>query len=145
MKRQVKILIVDDDEDFIEISRYSLEDQGYRVLTARSAKDGWRRVSKEKPDLIIMDLMMESLDAGTALSRRIKKDPRYKSTPILMLTSITRDTGMDFSPRNARALQDLGVDDFGTKPIQRKALLAKVAALLEQLSETQAPGRREDP
>lgn len=145
MKRQVKILIVDDDEDFIEISRYSLEDRGYRVLAAGSAKDGWRRISKEKPDLIIMDLMMESLDAGTALSRRIKKDPRYKSIPILMLTSIARDTGMDFSPRNAKDLQELGVDDFGTKPIQRKALLAKVAALLERIPEIQAPGRREDP
>jgi CheY-like chemotaxis protein len=133
MKEKPKILIVDDDRDFIEINRYPLEAQGYRVVTAASAKEGWKRIEKEKPDLIIMDLMMETLDAGTALSQRVKGDPRYQFIPILMLTSMARETGMDFSPRNEQDLRELHVDDFGIKPIKSKALLEKVERLLAHL------------
>jgi CheY-like chemotaxis protein len=100
-----KILIVDDDLDFIEISRLNLEGKGYQVRSATDGKEGWKMVEKEKPDLIIMDLMMERLDAGVALSQRIKSHPQYGSIPILMLTSISRDTGMDFTPRTADDLK----------------------------------------
>jgi CheY-like chemotaxis protein len=125
-----KILIVDDDLDFIEISRINLEGKGYQVLSASNGQEGWKRVEKERPDLIIMDLMMEKLDAGMALSQKIKSHPRYASIPILMLTSISRDTGMDFAPRTAEDLKKLKVDDFHTKPIKAKALLEKVGKLL---------------
>jgi CheY-like chemotaxis protein len=130
MGAKIKILIVDDDWDFIEISRISLEAQGYEVLEAATAKDGWKILGKKNPDLIIMDLMMENLDSGMALSEKIKKHAQFSSIPILMLTSITRETGMDFSPRNAEDLRDLHVDDFSTKPIKSKLLLEKVAKLL---------------
>jgi len=130
MGAKIKILIVDDDWDFIEISRFPLEAQGYEVLAATRAKEGWKILEKEKPDLIIMDLMMENLDSGMALSQKIKNHSQFSSIPILMLTSITRETGMDFSPRNAEDLQHLHVDDFSTKPIKSKQLLEKVAKLL---------------
>jgi CheY-like chemotaxis protein len=130
MGAKIKILIVDDDWDFIEISRFSLETQGYDVLAATRAKEGWKILKKEKPDLIIMDLMMENLDSGMALSQKIKNHPEFSSIPILMLTSITRETGMDFSPRNAEDFRHLHVDDFSTKPIKSKQLLEKVAKLL---------------
>ena len=130
MKTNPKILIVDDDLDFIEISRISLEGKGYQVRSASDGKEGWKRVEKERPDLIIMDLMMEKLDAGMALSQKIKSHPRYASIPILMLTSISRDTGMDFTPRTADDLKKLKVDDFHTKPITAKTLLEKVEKLL---------------
>ena len=121
-----KILIVDDDLDFIEISRLHLEAKGYRVLSASSGKEGWKMVEKEEPDLIILDLMMEKLDAGMVLSHKVKSHPRFASTPILMLTSISRDTGMDFTPRTEEDLKKLNVDDFHTKPIKGKILLEKV-------------------
>jgi CheY-like chemotaxis protein len=130
MKTNPKILIVDDDLDFIEISRINLEGKGYQVRSASDGKEGWKRVEKERPDLIIMDLMMEKLDAGMALSQKIKSHPRYASIPILMLTSISRDTGMDFAPRTAEDLKKLKVDDFHTKPIKAKTLLEKVEKLL---------------
>jgi CheY-like chemotaxis protein len=130
MKTNPKILIVDDDLDFIEISRINLEGKGYQVRSASDGKEGWKRVEKERPDLIIMDLMMEKLDAGMALSHKIKSHPRYASIPILMLTSISRDTGMDFAPRTAEDLKKLKVDDFHTKPIKAKTLLEKVEKLL---------------
>lgn len=130
MKTSAKILIVDDDLDFVEISRISLERQGYQVRSAHSAKEGWKMVEKEKPDLIVMDLMMENLDAGMILSQKIKKHSVYSYIPVLMLTSITRDTGLDFTPRTEEDLRKLNVDDFCVKPIKVKALLEKVDKLL---------------
>ncbi len=128
METQPKILIVDDDMDFIEITKFTLEGNGYRVFSAESGPEGWKQVNKEKPDLILMDLMMERLDAGMALSQKIKK--RFPLIPILMLTSISRETGMDFSPQTAEDLKELHVDDFCTKPIKAKPLLEKVEKLL---------------
>jgi len=138
MKTGVKILIVDDDLDFVEISKLSLERQGYEIQSAPNAKEGWKMVEKEKPDLIIMDLMMEHLDAGMVLSQKIKNHPQYSSIPILMLTSITRDTGLDFTPRTGEDLKKLNVDDFSMKPIKAKVLLEKVEKLLALQS---SPGR----
>lgn len=130
MKTGVKILIVDDDLDFVEISKLSLERQGYKIQSASNAKEGWKMVGKEKPDLIIMDLMMEHLDDGMLLSQKIKNHPKYSSIPILMLTSIARDTGFDFSPRTVEDLKQLNVDDFSMKPIKARALQEKVKKLL---------------
>lgn len=138
MKTGVKILIVDDDLDFVEISKLSLERQGYEIRSAPNVKEGWKMVEKEKPDLIIMDLMMEHLDAGMVLSQKIKNHPQYSSIPILMLTSITRDTGLDFTPRTGEDLKKLNVDDFSMKPIKAKVLLEKVEKLLALQS---SPGR----
>ncbi len=134
MKTTPKILIVDDDPDFIDIGKLSLEGQGYRVLSASSGRQGWEMVEKETPDLVILDLMMEDLDAGMTLSKRIKGHPRYQNIPILMLTSISRETGMDFTPRTEEDLRKLNVDDFHSKPIKVKLLREKVAKLLSRRS-----------
>ena len=132
MDLPAKVLIIDDDWDFIEISRFPLEAKGYRVFSAESAEEGWKVLEKEKPDLILMDLMMEDLDSGVVLSRKIKSHPQYAAIPILMLTSIARDTGMEVSPRSAEDLRHLNVDDFGTKPLKSKLLLEKVEKLLSR-------------
>ncbi len=110
-----------------------------RYYPPPAAKRAGRWLEKEKPDLIILDLMMEKLDAGMALSQKIKADPRLSSTPILMLTSISRDTGMDFTPRTAEELEKLKVDDFHTKPIKGKTLLEKVEKLLERAEKPANP------
>ncbi len=130
MKKNPKILIVDDDVDFVEIHKTFLEQRGYRLSSAFSAREGWRRVEKEKPDLIILDLMMERLDAGMNLSQRLKNHPEYASIPILMLTSISGEMGMDFSPRTEEERKQLQVEDFSSKPIKTKTLLEKVEKLL---------------
>ncbi len=99
-----------------------------------NAKEGWKMVEKQKPDLIIMDLMMERLDSGMALSQKIKGHPQYTAIPILMLTSIACDTGMDFTPRTGEDLRKLNVDDFSSKPIKVHVLLEKVEKLLAKKS-----------
>lgn len=134
MKKDWKILVVDDDEDFIEIIRLSLLDRGYQVTSAQSAKEGWKMLEEEKPDLVILDLMMEAMDAGMRLSQKIKSHPEYQKIPILMLTSITRATGLEFSPRTAEERKEMHVDDFCTKPIKMKILLEKLERLLSQAS-----------
>ncbi len=131
MKKK-KILIVDDDLDFVEINKTFLEHKGYRLISAFSAQQGWRKVEKEKPDLIILDLMMERLDSGMNLSQRLKNHSRYASIPILMLTSISRETGLDFSPRTEEERKQLPVEDFSSKPIKTKTLLEKVENLLHR-------------
>ena len=139
MKDNPKILIVDDDLDFIEISRLQLETKGYRVLSASDGKEGWKMLEKESPDLIILDLMMEKLDAGMGLSQRIKSHPQFGSIPILMLTSISRDTGMDFTPRTTEDFRKLKVDDYHSKPIKAKTLLEKVEKLLGRKKKPDSP------
>ena len=139
MKATGKILLVDDDPDFLDMHRAILQNHGYDVLTATSGHEGLERVRAEMPDLIILDLMMEKLDAGMALSQKIKAHPRLSSTPILMLTSISRDTGMDFTPRTVEDLRKLKVDDFHTKPIKGKTLLEKVEKLLERAKKPANP------
>jgi CheY-like chemotaxis protein len=134
MKTEAKILVVDDDLDFIEISKLLLKSKGYQVSAAFNAQEGWKMVEKEKPDLIILDLMMEHLHSGINLSQRIKSHRKYASIPILLLTSISRDTGMDFTPRTEEDLRQLNVDDFSTKPIKPQVLLARIEKLLASKS-----------
>lgn len=134
MERVWKVLVVDDDKDFIEIVRLSLKNRGYRVICARSGKEGWKKLESDKPDVVILDLMMERLDSGMALSRKIKEHPEYATLPILMLTSMSRETGLDFSPRSPKDLDQLHVDDFCPKPIKMKTLLEKLERLLQSRS-----------
>ncbi len=131
MERAWKVLVVDDDKDFIEIIRLSLESQGYRVIGARSGKEGWKMLERDKPDVVILDLMMEQLDSGMALSRKIKEHPEYGTIPILMLTSMSRETGLDFTPRSRKDLDQLHVNDFCAKPIKMRNLLEKLERLLQ--------------
>jgi len=130
MKSKGKILLVDDDLDFLEMHRAILMNHGYEVLTATNSQEGTERVRAEMPDLIILDLMMEKHDAGFSFSRSLKTDPLFKKIPILMVTSVAEATGFRFS------LQDDGywmkTDDFLDKPVKPEVLLERVEKLLGQ-------------
>ena len=110
MEHKAKILLVDDDPDFLEMHKAVLKNHGYDVVTAANGREGLERVRAEMPDLIILDLMMEKHDAGFSFSQQIKTDPLFKAIPILMVTSVAEATGYRFS------LQDDGywmkTDDF---------------------------------
>jgi CheY-like chemotaxis protein len=125
------ILIVDDDFDFLEINRIILEGAGYRVVTATNPDEARERIATQVPDLIITDLMMDSLDAGFAFSASLKDDPRTAEVPIIISTSVTSALGLDFRPRSAEDMQKMRVDAYFDKPIDGRALLAKVAELLD--------------
>jgi len=128
MKASGKILLVDDDPDFLEMHKAVLQNHGYDVLTATSGQEGLDRVRAEIPDLIILDLMMEKHDAGFSFSKTVKTDPLFRKIPILMVTSVAEATGFRFS------LEEDGywmkTDDFLDKPVMPKILLERVDKLL---------------
>ena len=127
---QPLILIVDDDYDFLEINRMILERAGYRVVTAAEPQQALTKMAKEKPDLVISDLMMTALDSGFSFARSIKEDPRFAGVPVILSTSVSSAMGLDFRPRSAQETAQMNVDAYFDKPLVPAKLLAKIAELL---------------
>ena len=136
MEKKAKILLVDNDVDFVDMNRAVLEHHGYEVVTAYSGKEGLETVKLERPDAIVLDLMMEKHDSGFTFAKELKTDPNLKHTPILLLTSVAEATGFRFS------LEEDGywmkTDDFADKPLLPKELVERIEKLLER-----AKGERE--
>ena len=124
------ILIVDDDFDFLEINRIILEGAGYRVATATNPAEAQTRIDAEAPDLVITDLMMTSIDAGFAFAAQHKDDPRTSGVPIIISTSVSSALGLHFHPDTPEDLAKMNVDAYFDKPIDGRALVAKVGELL---------------
>lgn len=124
-----KILVVDDDVDLCDSLRVILEHTGYDVVTAGNRADGMEKVRRERPDLIILDVMMETWQDGFEMSRDLKNDPQWRTTPILMLTSIEEATGVEVKSSAGDPVW-LPVDAFLEKPVSPAALLAEVKKLL---------------
>jgi CheY-like chemotaxis protein len=130
MEQKTKILLVDDDVDFVDLNKAVLENHGFTEATAFSTREGLEKVRFEQPDLIVLDLMMEKHDSGFTLAKAIKADPKYKATPILLLTAVAKHTGYDFS-------QELDgywmkTDDYASKPLLPEELVKKVNELLKR-------------
>ena len=124
-----KILIIDDDPDFVMATTVVLEAKNYKVFSAKDRKDGIEKVGRVLPDLIIMDVMMEKMSDGFELTREIKHDERYKKIPILMLTAVGEKTGFNFS-KIAGDEAWLPVDDYAEKPIKPEELIASIEKLI---------------
>lgn len=126
-KRDIKILLVDDEPDILEIVGYNLSSEGYQVVTAENGVEAVKLAKKEKPQLIILDVMMPEMD-GIEACEQIRKIPDLSDTIITFLTA----RGEDYSQM---AGFDAGADDYITKPIKPKVLVSKVKALLRRLKE----------
>ena len=124
MKAKPIILCVDDDQDTLDLLRIALESGGYQVVTAPTAEDGLKKFKSEKPDLIIVDLMMEEVDSGTGLVMKLKASGNV--APVFMLSSVG-----DSLSRNIDA-GELGLAGIFQKPIEPRTLLATVKAKLEK-------------
>jgi DNA-binding response OmpR family regulator len=119
------ILIVDDDPDFVEITKAILETKQYQVRSAQDPDEGFARLEEEIPDLLILDIMMGRGAGGFVLARKIRKDSRFDHVPILMLTSMTEQTGFSI-PGERISEKFLPVDDYIEKGIEPHVLLEKV-------------------
>jgi CheY-like chemotaxis protein len=129
-----KILIIDDDPDIVESMKVVLESKNYAVSIAKSGEEGLRALKKEnKPDLIILDVMMESMDKGFDVARNLKGDQNYRNIPILMLTAIKERIGLGFE-KEAGDPDWLPVDDYCEKPLKADELISKVEALLGKVA-----------
>jgi two-component system, OmpR family, response regulator RpaB len=131
MQSQIKILIVDDDPDIRDALTTILEAHSYQVVTADNGEEGLRKLKEERPNLMILDLLMPKLD-GFGVLKEIQ-DPRwskYSKIPILILTSIKEDVS-----RRRYELEtglDLNIDDYVEKPINPGTLIERVKKLLEK-------------
>ena len=127
-----KILIIEDDPDMVMAMRLPLESNGHEVSTASTGEEGLAKVIEIKPDLIILDVMMETTTAGFQVSLQLRspdsdsKYAAYSHIPILILTAIHTTTSLRFGPDEAY----LPVDDFLDKPVDPDVLLEKVNTLL---------------
>lgn len=121
---QKKILLVDDDEDFTMMNRAVLVNNGYEVDSANNARDGLKKVKEFSPDLIILDLMMEHYDSGFTFSHQVKSTPETKDIPIIMVTSVRRETNIPFDAGTREEKEWIKVDEFVEKPINPEDLLA---------------------
>jgi len=128
---QGKILVIDDDPDILDALAMILESQGYQVFTARDGIEGLANLKAEKPDLMILDLLMPKMD-GFAVCKELQ-DPRwskFKEMPILILTSVREDAS-----RRRYELEtglELNVDDYVEKPISPDILLQRVERLIKR-------------
>lgn len=121
----IKVLLVDDEQDIIEIISYNLEKEGYQVSTARNGKEAIEKAKKELPHLIILDVMMPEMD-GMEACENIRKIDSLQNVIIAFLTA----RGEDYSQV---AGFDAGADDYITKPVKPKVLMSKIKALLRRL------------
>lgn len=129
MSEQAKILIVEDDIDVIEAMKIVLESKKYSVISAYDGKEGFEKAKSEKPDLILLDVMMGRDTEGFEVTQNLRRNEKTKYIPILMVTAITQKTGFPFSPETDGEF--LPVDDFVEKPVQPDDLLNRVAKLLK--------------
>lgn len=131
MKRQAKILVVDDDPDIREAIGAVLESHSYQVITARDGEEGLDKLKEGRPDLMILDLLMPRMD-GFAVLKELQ-DPRrskYSNIPVLILTSVREDVS-----RRRYELEtglELNVDDYVEKPIDPHTLVERVEKLLQK-------------
>ena len=131
MQRQAKILVVDDDPDIVEAVRAILEAHSHQVVAASNGEEGLAKLKEERPDLMILDLLMPKMD-GFAVLKELQ-DPRrskYSNVPILILTSVREDAS-----RRRYELEtglELNFDDYVEKPLDPHTLVERVGKLLEK-------------
>ena len=124
------IMLVDDDRDFLEINRGLLEARGYRVICFSDPDEALSAVKRERPDLLVTDLMMKNLDSGFSLARAIKSEPALAGIPVILVTAVASQRGFDFNPRTREELAAMNAEAFFDKPVSPEALVAKVEELL---------------
>jgi len=117
-----KILIVDDDPDFVEATRIVLETHQYETISASNGDEALQVIRQEKPDLIVLDVIMSSILDGLNVSQQLQDDPEYKDIPIVMVTSIANTDYAALFPTD----EYVHISAFMTKPISPDQLLAQV-------------------
>jgi DNA-binding response OmpR family regulator len=119
-----RILVVDDEIYIVHILEFTLTMEGYDVITAADGEEALRKVQEERPDLVVLDIMMPHMD-GYEVCRRLRQDEESRSTPVVLLSAkgrpIDRETGLE-----------VGADDYIVKPFSPRRLLEKIKDLLQR-------------
>jgi two-component system alkaline phosphatase synthesis response regulator PhoP len=128
MSEKKKILIIDDDKDYGEALKIVLENNGFKVHHVLNVQDGRKTIEADRPELIILDVMMDKHTDGFDLCYSLKHDKACRDIPILMVTAVTNKTGFKFSPETDG--EYLQADDYVAKPIPASELLLRVKKLI---------------
>jgi len=129
MERRAKILLIDDDPDFVEATKAVLESRPYEIITALGGEEGLKKTREEKPDLILLDVIMPDID-GFQVCQQLKKDPQLSQIPVIMITSFSekyRETSIGVSQGLS-----LEAEDFVDKPVAPAELLIRVEKWLKK-------------
>lgn len=129
MNEPPEILVIDDDPNFIVAMSPVLESKGYKVATACNREEAMNVLTKRKPDLILLDIMMEKMTDGFDICHQLKHDPEMKRIPVLAVSSIAEETGFRFSPTTDGEYFE--ADDFVEKPVAPTVLLDRIERLLK--------------
>ncbi len=119
-----RILIVDDEEGIVKVVKMYLEHHDYEVITANDGQVGLEKAKTEKPDLIVLDLMLPKID-GYKVCGLLKRDARYAKTPVIMFTAKAQE-------KDVKLGQEVGADAYITKPFEPEVLLAKIKELIKE-------------
>ncbi|NNM67464.1 MAG: response regulator [Spirochaetales bacterium] len=131
-----KILVVEDNPDILELVAYNLETEGYDVLRAMTGENGLAKVSSQKPDLLILDVMLPGIN-GLDVCRKLKQNEATRNMPILLLTAKSEDADIISG-------LEIGADDYITKPFSPKVLIARVRLALRRVSEEPSSAANEN-
>lgn len=125
-----KILVVDDDPDFVEYTRIVLESQGYQVQTAATTELALQMMREDKPDVVLLDVMISYVLDGLNVTHRMRDDPNLRDVPVIMISAIVNREEAGLFPTD----EYLSVDAFMTKPIDPADLLKQVGKLIQHRS-----------
>jgi len=132
--RNATILVIEDDRDILEVVRYNLEREGFRVLEAGDGERGIETTQKSKPDLVLLDLMLPGVD-GLEVCRRIRELPESKDIPVVMITAKGEEADVVVG-------LEMGADDYLPKPFSPRELVARVRAVLRRVNRAPAEAGR---
>lgn len=134
MEKKAKILVIDDDPDFNDAMTSILESAHYDVVTAENPDEGKEKIFSEKPDLVLLDIMMDSLFDGFSLCHSIKTSDEYKDfnkTPIIFVSAVKKMTGSRFQFKGEDQGM-VGPDDYIDKPVKPEDLISRIERLLQK-------------
>lgn len=132
----VKVMVVDDDPDFLEQHRIVLESAGFEVISAERSDEALDIADREIPDAFVLDMMMERTDSGARLARALRRDPRFRKSPIIMLTSVVTEMSFDFHRNPQEVLDWMKADAWFDKP----APVVELTNAIKRLLSAEEPG-----
>jgi CheY-like chemotaxis protein len=126
-----RILLIDDDVDFLEVNACILENHDYTVISFTDPQQALTHIIQAPPDLVVTDLMMGAFDAGFSMAKRLKKDLRLMHIPVMIVSAVGSELSLNFIPRNPDELKAMHVDAFMSKPLNPKTFVEKIDELVE--------------
>jgi CheY-like chemotaxis protein len=125
-RKMARVLVVDDDPDFVRVTRTVLEKAGHEVVSAANGAKALKAMREDRPDVVLLDIMMSYILDGLDVSREMQEDPKLKDVPVIMVTSLKGVKGSPMFPSD----EYIPVDEWLSKPVEPDTLIEQVNAAL---------------